>query len=147
MARSSNGNNGNGQGRVPTLLAVGGHEDRCGGEMKVLREFANLMHGTKVVVATLASSVAADMWRDYQKAFTELKLKPVHLDITNRVDAVDDPRIKILDEAAGVFFTGGDQLAITSKLGGTALCERMHELYLNGSTVIAGTSAGASVLS
>jgi len=75
-----------------------------------------------------------------------LKLKPVHLDIANRVDAVDDPRIHVFRDAAGIFFTGGDQLALTSKLGGTALCERMHELYMKGSLVVAGTSAGASVM-
>jgi len=149
MARSGNGKHSkgssNGHGRVPTLVAIGGHEERCG-DMKILREFARLLHGSRVVVATLASSVAEEMWKDYQRAFAELNLKPVHLDISNRVDALDDPRLQLLHDAAGIFFTGGDQLALTSKLGGTALCERMHQMYTEG-VVIGGTSAGASVLS
>ena len=147
MARNGKSrHNGGTRSRVPTLLAIGGHEDRAGGDMRILQEFANLTHGSKVVVATQASSVASEMWKDYHKAFTQLKLKPVHLDIENRIDALDDPRLELINDAAGIFFTGGDQLAITSKLGGTALCDRMHKLYESGSLVVAGTSAGASVL-
>jgi cyanophycinase len=48
--------------------------------------------------------------------------------------------------AGGIFFTGGDQLRITSLLGGTEVDFALHEAYRKG-TVIAGTSAGASVMS
>ena len=125
MARNGHSNGSNGRGRTPTLVAIGGHEEKSG-QMEVLREFAHLLHGSKVVIATLASEVADEMWKEYHRVFSELKLKPVHLDIANRVDAVDDPRIQVFQDAAGIFFTGGDQLALTSKLGGTALGERMH---------------------
>jgi cyanophycinase len=47
--------------------------------------------------------------------------------------------------AAGVFFTGGDQLKITSQLGDTPIYERIRQIYIDGGT-IAGTSAGASVV-
>ena len=49
-------------------------------------------------------------------------------------------------ESTGIFFTGGDQLRITSILGGTRFFTSLHEAYKNG-TVIAGTSAGASAMS
>jgi cyanophycinase len=52
----------------------------------------------------------------------------------------------LLEDARVIFFAGGDQLKITSKLGGTELCEKMRVLYQNGATV-AGTSSGASVMS
>jgi len=69
MVRNGHSNNGsNGRGRTPTLFAIGGHEDKSG-QMEVLHEFANLLHGSKVVVATLASEVAEDMWKDYQRVF------------------------------------------------------------------------------
>src|SRR3954453_6765143 len=51
----------------------------------------------------------------------------------------------MLDEGTVVFFAGGDQLKITSKFGGTPLCDRMRQLYSRGA-LIAGTSSGASVM-
>jgi cyanophycinase len=54
--------------------------------------------------------------------------------------------MRILQGATGVFFTGGDQLKITSQLGDSPLYSRVAEIYENGG-VIAGSSAGASVLS
>jgi cyanophycinase len=68
-----------------------------------------------------------------------------HLNLEARPSHIDNKQAKILEGAGGVFFTGGDQLQITSKLGGTQLCEQIHDVYRNGG-VIAGTSAGASVL-
>lgn len=45
-----------------------------------------------------------------------------------------------------MFFTGGDQLKITSQLGGTPTFSRIQEIFGAGG-VIAGTSAGASAMS
>jgi len=45
-----------------------------------------------------------------------------------------------------MFFTGGDQLEITTKIGGTELCDTIQEAFQKG-MAIAGTSAGASVMS
>jgi cyanophycinase len=54
--------------------------------------------------------------------------------------------MRILEGATGVFFTGGDQLKITSQIGDTPLYSRIVEIFESGG-VIAGTSAGASVMS
>ena len=48
-------------------------------------------------------------------------------------------------DAKTIFFTGGDQLRITTKLGGTPIADAIFAIYKNGGTV-AGTSAGASVM-
>lgn len=45
-----------------------------------------------------------------------------------------------------MFFTGGDQLRITSQLGGSPLLERILALHKSG-TAIVGTSAGAAAMS
>jgi cyanophycinase len=134
-----------GRGRGPVTMAIGGHEDRTG-EMLVLRKFAELLPSKRVVVATLASAVADEMWADYRRTFSELGLEPVHLKMDRRIDAVEDPPVHLLEGAGGIFFTGGDQIAITTKIGGTGLSKRIFEMYKTG-VVIAGTSAGASVLS
>lgn len=54
--------------------------------------------------------------------------------------------MRILEGASGVFFTGGDQLKITSQVGDTPVYSRVQEIYERGG-VIAGTSAGASAMS
>jgi cyanophycinase len=51
----------------------------------------------------------------------------------------------VLDGADAVFFTGGDQLKITSQIGDTPVFERLREIHRAGG-LIAGTSAGASVM-
>ncbi len=52
---------------------------------------------------------------------------------------------EMLDEQTVIFFAGGDQMKITSKFGGTPLCDRLRQLYTEGA-LIAGTSSGASVM-
>ena len=52
----------------------------------------------------------------------------------------------MLDDAAGIFFSGGDQLRITSQIGDTGIEAKVRALYERGG-VVAGTSAGASVMS
>jgi cyanophycinase len=54
--------------------------------------------------------------------------------------------MSVLEGAAGVFFTGGDQLRLTTLIGDTPVFSRCYEIFTNGG-VIAGTSAGASVMS
>jgi len=44
-------------------------------------------------------------------------------------------------------FTGGDQLRLTSLLGGRCLIERLKIRYTHDDIIIAGTSAGAAALS
>ena len=59
--------------------------------------------------------------------------------------ALSTRAMRILEDATGVFFTGGDQLKITSQIGDTPVFKGSRKLYESGG-VIAGTSAGASVV-
>jgi cyanophycinase len=94
----------------------------------------------------VASDQPDALWRDYERAFTELGCsRVVHLDIGERTDILAEPPLDVLDEASVVFFTGGGQLKITTRFAGTRLCTAVEELYHRGAT-IAGTSAGASVM-
>jgi cyanophycinase len=68
-----------------------------------------------------------------------------HLAINSREEAIDEARVSVLEGASGIFFTGGDQVKIATKLGGTALLSKMRELLGEG-VLIAGTSAGASAM-
>ena len=128
-----------------TLIIVGGREDKAG-DRRILREIVDRTRGGKLVLATVASEVAVDVWNEYRGIFRELGLKDLHhLHVENAEQARDPKLLSLVEGAKTVFFTGGDQLKITTKLGGTAVLERIIETFDRGG-VIAGTSAGAAVM-
>jgi len=129
-----------------SLLIIGGHEDKTGEKM-ILRLLAKKIGKSgKIVVATIASELPEELFDDYERVFRGLGIRHVHhLRIESREEASHDAKVAVLRDADAVFFTGGDQLRITSQLGDTPIFSRIHEIYAAGG-VIAGTSAGASVM-
>ena len=65
--------------------------------------------------------------------------------INQFVDSIDLMKLKIRNSDI-LFFTGGDQLRITSILGGTPINEAIKNLCKSKASIV-GTSAGASVMS
>jgi len=130
-----------------TLIIIGGHEDRSG-EKKILRAVADrLGDDGKIVVCTVASSEPESLWEEYESAFRAIGVPHVfRLELETREEASTPRAMRILEGATGVFFTGGDQLKITSQLGDTPVFSRVQEIFESGG-VIAGTSAGASAMS
>jgi cyanophycinase len=131
-----------------SLIIIGGGEDRDPkGERKILREIARRVRGGKLVLATVASHEPQGYFDEYRDAFADLGLgELVELYVEDREEAGDREKLEVLDDAAGIFFTGGDQLRITSQIGDSGIEARVRRLYARGGFV-AGTSAGASVMS
>ncbi len=131
-----------------TLIIIGGHEDRDpDGERAILREVARRIRGGKLVLATVASHRPEGYFDDYEKAFADLEIgNLVELYVEDRTEASDREKLDAIDGAAGIFFSGGDQLRITSQIGDTGIEAKVRALYERGG-VIAGTSAGASAMS
>ncbi len=131
-----------------TLIIIGGHEDRDPeGKRTILREVARRIRGGKLVLATVASHKPEGYYTDYDKAFADLESgELVELYVNDRGEAGDREKLSVLDDAAGIFFSGGDQLRITSQIGDTGIEAKVRSLYERGG-LIAGTSAGASVMS
>jgi cyanophycinase len=128
-----------------TLIIIGGHEDKKN-EKLILREIANRIGEGKLVITTVASSQPEGTFEEYERIFRRLGVRHIaNLGIDTREEALNGSREKILEDARGVFFTGGDQLKITSQIGDTPIFQRVHDIYDRGG-VIAGTSAGASVM-
>lgn len=128
------------------IIAVGGREDKEG-DRKILREIASRVKSGKLVIATMASELPDEQWSLYQSLFTELGTrKIVHLDFRQREQAMDDPKLGVLEGASVVFFTGGDQIKLTTTIAGTQTHREILKLYASGCT-IAGTSAGAAAMS
>jgi cyanophycinase len=128
-----------------TLVIIGGGEDKKG-KKRILREIAERVGEGRLIVTTVASHEPEGYFEPYETAFKELGVEDVlELDIRERDEACDPDNLALFEGATGIFFTGGDQLKITSQLGDTPFCKYLRELYEKGG-VIAGTSAGASAM-
>lgn len=134
--------------RQPTLLVIGGAEDRIGTAV-LLRRFVRLAGGrrARLVLIPTASSMQDEVTAAYREAFGRLGV--TRLDVVNpasRADAHDPDGVRALEAATGIFLTGGSQLRLSQFLPGTALGAAIHRAHAAG-TVIGGTSAGASIMS
>jgi cyanophycinase len=130
------------------LLIIGGAEDKWG-QSKVLKHAIEMCGGTnsKITVLTTATQKPQEVGEEYRKVFTRLGVNSIDvLNIDNRIDANNEAISQKISAASGIFFTGGDQLRITSILGGTKTVTALFDMYKKGIPII-GTSAGASVMS
>ncbi|HKG84671.1 MAG: cyanophycinase [Microvirga sp.] len=129
-----------------TLVIIGGGEDKEGDRV-ILREVARRLDGGKLVLATVASHEPEGYFEAYQKAFADLGVTDLtELYVRDRAETLDPEKLRSFEGAAGVFFSGGDQLRISSQIGDTPVESRVREIYERGG-LVAGTSAGASVMS
>jgi cyanophycinase len=133
---------------APTLLIIGGAEDRVG-RATVLRRFVRLAGGrrARIVLIPTASSFQDEVVDSYTDVFTRLGAPaPQVVNPQSRLDADDDAAAALLDQATGIFMSGGSQLKLSQRLPGTPLGEALHRAHARGA-VIGGTSAGASIMS
>jgi cyanophycinase len=128
------------------LIIIGGHEDKEGRRV-ILKEVARRVNGGKLVIATVASHKPEGYFDSYLEGFKNLGVgELVELYVNDRAETHDPELLKVFDGAAGVFFTGGDQLRLSSQIGDTEIERRVRAIWESGG-LIAGTSAGASVMS
>ena len=146
------------------LIAVGGHENKGEAAERgsnqdqnnsfapetILKRFSDELQGDDplIVIIPTASGVPEESAADYHAAFRRLGRTRIEtLDIRNRADTLRPEFLELVEQAAGFWFTGGDQLRLTGILGGTAILQRLKERYTNERIVLAGTSAGATAMS
>jgi len=130
------------------LIPIGGNEKKST-DSEIFRQMVTLAGGpeAQIVIVPTASDTPAERARDYQElfsAFEPRKIQTVH--IGNRQDARSDGLLEIIQETTLFMFAGGDQLRLSSLIGGTPLHRALIERYRTGECVVAGTSAGAAVL-
>ncbi len=129
------------------LVIIGGAEDKEG-DCKILREFVRRAGGTKarIVIMTAATELPREVGENYIKVFERLGAEDIRIvDTVTRDDARSSSALEAIENATGIFFTGGDQARIVSILKDTELDEAIHKRYSEGA-VIGGTSAGAAVM-
>ena len=129
------------------LMVIGGGEDKEG-DCQILKEFVRRAGGEKgtLAILTTATDSPEETAKEYTEVFRRLGAKNIKpINVSARTDASKPQYCEIVERASGIFFTGGDQLHITSLMGGTDLQKSILKTYANG-TIIAGTSAGAAMM-
>ena len=132
---------------TPTLIIIGGGEDKQA-DKRILREVVSRSGGerARIGVITTATNYPTEVGLEYENIFYELGAREVStIPIIERKKSNVRGLGEILKYDC-LFFTGGDQLRISSIIGGTYFHHIVHEFYNQGK-VLAGTSAGASMMS
>lgn len=129
------------------IIPIGGAEDKVSAR-SILKRFTKLCggHKARIVVIPTASQLD-DTGRRYQDIFEDVGAKRVTvLDIKSRDDAEAADAVEAIQECDGVFLTGGNQLRLSTILGGTDVARAIRRANARGAHV-AGTSAGAAFIS
>jgi len=147
------------------LIAIGGAVDEGTGadtedsenlrakfcELGILKCLLEELTGStkRIEIITTASQIPKETSRNYLDAFKRLGNKNVGvMDIQKREDTLSQKYLeKRIQQAEGVLFTGGNQLRLTTILGGTEFLKILLDKYQNEKFVLAGTSAGAMAMS
>jgi cyanophycinase len=129
------------------IIPIGGGEEKEN-DPQILRRFVALCGGADADIAVIpTASRLADTGSRYEVAFRALGAGRVAvLDFDSRAEAADAGKLERLGRASGIFFTGGNQLTLSTILGGTAVARIVRQRNAEG-VHVAGTSAGASFIS
>ena len=129
------------------IVPIGGAENKEN-DRDILERFIRVSGGNdaNIIVIPTASRMHETGPR-YEQLFKELGADQVTvMDFDTRRDCQEPGRLARLEEATGIFFTGGNQLRLSTLLGGTPVAKMIRGRNAHGVTV-GGTSAGASILS
>ena len=128
------------------IVAVGGAEEKIG-DVAILRRFATLCGGKSCRVAIIpTASEVAETGSGYEELFHSLGVGRAHvLPIASRADGQRREWLDLLDQVDGAFLTGGNQLRLSTMIGGTDIAKALRRRNAEGMHV-AGTSAGAAFL-
>src|ERR1700729_2805125 len=129
------------------IVPIGGAENKEN-DRQILERFVRVSGGSEAnIVVTPPASRMHETGPRYEQLFKDLGAAEVAvMDFDTRRDCQDPGRLRRIEEASGIFFTGGNQLRLTTLLGGTPVAKLIRLRNAQGVTV-GGTSAGASILS
>ena len=129
------------------ILPIGGAEEKDNAPA-ILKRFVQLAGGDRAdIVVIPTASQMQDTGLRYERLFAALGAERVKaIDFDTRRDAEERGRLERLQQATGVFFTGGNQLRLSTLIGGTSIAKAVRALNAAG-VPVAGTSAGAAFIS
>lgn len=128
------------------IVPIGGAEDKEDNPT-ILSRFVQICGGTnaRIVVIPTASKLTKT-GSHYVEIFDELGARDVSfVEVKSRKDCKDDRILDRVEKATGVFITGGNQLRLSTIMGGTSLAKLIRRRNADGLHV-GGTSAGAAIM-
>ncbi|MAO64125.1 MAG: cyanophycinase [Balneola sp.] len=144
-----------------TLIAIGGNEQKkfrkteegfqsTFGEGFILQDIINNAEVSKprIEIITTASEIPEVVGKKYKESFLRLGVENIGvLDIRDRNEADQSSTLNRISSSDIILFSGGDQSKISRIIKDTLAHRLIHERYQNEKFTIAGTSAGAVVMS
>jgi len=129
------------------IIPIGGAEDKISDRL-ILRRFVGLAGGRDAHIAVIPTASELDTTGErYRALFADLGVRKISvLDIKERAEAEVPSHVEALGAATGIFMTGGNQLRLSTILGGTPVAQAMRRANARG-VHVAGTSAGAAFVS
>lgn len=129
------------------IVPIGGAEDKDNGA-RILRRFFDLCGGKGAEIAVIPTASRLNETGDrYEQLFSDMGAGNVSvLDFDTRRDAHERNRVSRIEQASGIFITGGNQLRLSTILGGTPVAQAIRACNAHG-VPVGGTSAGAGILS
>lgn len=127
------------------LIPIGGAEDRVHNR-EILSRFIEVCGKAPRIAIIPTASALPDTGPSYVELFEALGAGEARvLSLRDRVECNSDEVHGLLDAADGVFITGGNQLRLSTTLGGTRAARKLRARNAAGMP-IAGTSAGAAIM-
>jgi len=130
------------------LVPIGGAEEKMRDPAILGRFVAHCgCPDARIVVIPTASSLKST-GRNYVTILRRLGVRHIKvLPFETREDCFRADWLAALEAADGVFLTGGNQLKLSTTLGGTPVSALLRRRHAEDGLHVAGTSAGAAVLS
>ena len=128
------------------IIPIGGAEERLNNP-EILDRFIDICGGKDARIAIIpTASELEDTGRNYEKLFRKIGVKHARvLPFITREDCQSGEDVDYIEKCDGVFMTGGNQLRLSTTLGGTRVAQLIRRRNAVGMHV-AGTSAGAAFM-
>ena len=128
------------------VIPIGGAEERTGAA-KILKRFVKVSGGKQSCIAVIPTASSLEgTGEKYVKIFNKIGVaEAFSLPINERHEAAREDYLSALEHATGIFITGGNQLRLSTILGGTEVAQKIRRLNAEG-VHVAGTSAGAAIM-
>lgn len=128
------------------IIPIGGAEERLNSP-DILNRFVDVCGGRKAKISIIpTASELEDTGRNYEKLFRTLGVRHARvLQLITREDCQKQEYLDYIAASDGVFMTGGNQLRLSTTLGGTQVAQLIRRRNAAGMHV-AGTSAGAAFM-
>lgn len=128
------------------LIPIGGAEGKRKKDRHILEKFVALCGGddARILVIPTASKLG-ETGPSYMKLFEGLGAKSRCIPVERREDCFGEEILDVLGRTTGIFITGGNQLRLSTILGGTPVARKLRRMNAEG-IPLAGTSAGAAIM-